>query len=119
MNRPSSVWSLRWTKACGGSHSVIVVTGWYPPKAIRTAPPAPGSTWLRPMNQESMPGPVAIACHTSSGVAGTSASFRPSNARPISAVLLWLGVLRLGVLWLGVRWLGVARRAAGMHRDDH
>src|SRR6266545_3060602 len=55
---------------------------------MRTVPPWPGSTSFRPMNQESMPGPVAIASHTCSGEAATSASLRPSNARPMSGPLL-------------------------------
>src|SRR3954463_9980045 len=40
------------------------------------------------MNQESMPGPVAMACHTCSGVASTAADRSISKCLPISAVLL-------------------------------
>jgi hypothetical protein len=43
-------------------------------------PPSRGSTWLRPMNQLSIPAPVAIASHTSSGVASRMISLRSSNS---------------------------------------
>src|SRR6476469_3361143 len=43
----------------------------------------PGSTSLRPMNQESMPGPVATASQTWSGVASTCSSSTVSNSCPI------------------------------------
>src|SRR5262245_5377836 len=103
MNRPSGATPLCCAKRRGGSQAVIADSGVYPPNAVRTTPPAPGLTSFRPMNPESMPGPVAIACHTCSGLAGTSASLRPSNSCPISAVLLGFGL---------------AARDAGMDRDD-
>jgi hypothetical protein len=43
-------------------------------------PPARGSTSLRPMNQASIPGPVAIASQTCSGVASRVISLRSSNS---------------------------------------
>ena len=59
----------------GGSQAVTVVSSVEPPpKSIRVAPPSRGSISLRPMNQESTPGPVAIASQTSFGEASTSIS---------------------------------------------
>ena len=49
---------------------MIGSSGAYSPKTVRTVPSAPGCTSLRPMNQESIPGPVAIAAQTSSGLRG-------------------------------------------------
>src|SRR5689334_23270388 len=63
-----------------------------PPISVRTLPPSPGATSVRPMNQESTPGPVAIACHTCSGVASTSTSSCCCHSRPTS------GLLRLGLV---------------------
>ena len=55
-----------------------------PPMLQRTRPPSPGSISLRPMNQESQPGPVAIASQTCSGLASTSTSLAISNSCAIS-----------------------------------
>src|SRR5829696_3022934 len=75
------------------------------------------------MNQESMPGPVAMASHTSSGVAASSASSRTSTSRPISALLRTVG----GPMWLrrgigrgiGQRLgLGRARHGQRVDSDD-
>src|SRR4051812_12771037 len=52
----------------------------------------PGSTSLRPMNQESMPGPVAMASQTWSGVASTCSSSTVSNSCPIVRLLARAGV---------------------------
>jgi hypothetical protein len=56
-----------------------VASSVWPPMVIAVRPPSRGSTWLRPMNQPSMPAPVAIASHTSSGVASRVISLRSSN----------------------------------------
>src|SRR4051794_31535796 len=47
---------------------------------MRVVPPGRGSISLRPMNQESMPGPVAMAAQTASGVAGRSMSWVSWNS---------------------------------------
>ena len=46
---------------------------------------------VRPMSQESTPGPAAIASHTSSGVASTVNSLRTSNGWVMAAVPLLAG----------------------------
>src|SRR5919201_539017 len=55
------------------------------------------SSWssTAPLNHESMPGPVAMASQTSSGVASTSMSLRTSNGWAMSG-LLPLGLGRRG-----------------------
>src|ERR1700761_7376207 len=50
-------------------------------------PPSLGSTSECPMNQESIPGPVAIAAHTCSGVASRSISSVISNSCVMSGLL--------------------------------
>src|SRR5690349_3613578 len=82
--------SLVWAK-WRGSSAAVTLDGSIspPPKAVRTTPPA---TSLRPRYHESMPGPVEMAAHTSSGVASTTASWGSSNSRPTSALLLHRGV---------------------------
>src|SRR3954451_23199753 len=69
-----------------------------PPISVGTAPPSPGTTSVRPMNQESTPGPVAMASHTCSGVASTSTSSCCCHSRPTSG-LLRLGAVRLRDAW--------------------
>src|SRR5215212_5680707 len=74
------------TKRRGGSQAVtvaaesILLPG---PKCETTLPPSPSWTSLG-TNQDEMPGPVAIACQTSSGLPGTSTSTwtqrRPSGS---------------------------------------
>src|SRR4051812_27950559 len=59
-------------------------------------PPTCGSTSCGPMNHDEMPGPVAMASHTCSGVASSSTSFRSSNGRDISGLLPRSGA-RLGI----------------------
>src|SRR4051812_29718032 len=59
-------------------------------------PPTCGSTSCGPMNHDEMPGPVAMASHTCSGVASSSTSFRSSNSLGISGLLPWSGA-RLGI----------------------
>src|SRR5688500_16552425 len=54
---------------------------------VRVLPPSRGSISLRPMNQASIPSPVATACQACSGVAPTSISLTISNALPISDLL--------------------------------
>ena len=51
----------------------------WPPASMVAVPPSRGSSSLRPMNQESMPGPVAIASQTCSGLAGRVVSSSISN----------------------------------------
>ena len=46
---------------------------------------------VRPMSQESTPGPDAIASHTSSGVASTVISSRTSNGCVMTAAPLLVG----------------------------
>src|SRR5207245_5973441 len=60
----------------GGSHSVTVASDSMPgPKLERTATGLPSrSSTSVGTNQDETPGPVAIACQTSSGVPGTSTS---------------------------------------------
>src|ERR1700754_4383213 len=58
-----------------------------PPRSVVTEPSGPGSTWWRPMNHESMPGPVAMAAQTSSTEASTTASSRSSHSCPTSGLL--------------------------------
>src|SRR5215211_7012090 len=90
----SSPWNANRSDGC---QAVTVDSMVQPGKVIRTAPPAPGSTSFRPMNQELMPGPVVMASQTCSGVASTAISARTSNSCGTS------GLLRLH---------------AGVHRDD-
>src|SRR5262245_42681200 len=62
------------TNRCGGCHAVIAALDTMPPpKSWATAPPTRAST-LVGTNHAEMPGPVAIAFHTSSGVPVTSTS---------------------------------------------
>ena len=66
-------WSFHTTRR-GGSQAVTTADESMPgPQWSVTAPPSRGSTSAG-VNQAVMPGPVAIACHTCSGVPGTSAS---------------------------------------------
>src|ERR1700694_2212038 len=67
---------MRWP----GSHAVTLKSSVYPAMVERTLPPSPGWTSVDPMNHPSRPGPVAIACHTCSGVASTSASVTVSQS---------------------------------------
>src|SRR6266700_3531768 len=53
----------------------------------RSVPPDPGWTAFVPANQPLRPGPVAIACHTRSGVASTSASVTVCQSPDISELL--------------------------------
>src|SRR5688500_11634279 len=48
------------------------------------------------MNQESMPGPVAMASHTCSGVAASSTSLRSSKWCPMSVLLVCGAVVGVG-----------------------
>ena len=66
---PSSASAVRLAKCVGGSHAVIVASSEEPRNCMRVVPPSRGSISFTPMNQASTPGPVAIAFHTSSGVA--------------------------------------------------
>src|SRR5688500_11015979 len=59
-------------------------------------PPSLGSISFRPMNQASIPSPVATACHACSGVAPTLTSCSSSNALPISFLLHQDSVLKTG-----------------------
>src|SRR6266705_3933237 len=86
MNDPSGP-SPRTANRFGGSQAVTVDSWVWSPSVHRTVPPSRGSTWLRPMNQESIPGPVAIASHTCSGVASRDNSLRSSNSWVISGLL--------------------------------
>src|ERR1700687_5105627 len=57
---------------CGGSHAVLVATESIPgPKCETTVPSSRSSVGT---NHDETPGPVAMACQTSSGVPGTSTS---------------------------------------------
>src|SRR3954470_4294656 len=58
----------------------------------RFVPPSPGWISVRPMNQESTPGPVAMASHTCSGVASTVISSAISKSCDMSGVLVLAGV---------------------------
>src|SRR2546422_2593014 len=94
-NEPSSPSGERSANRVGGSQAVTVASMVQPGIAVRTAPPACGSIALRPMNQASTPGPVAMASQTSSGVASTSISLVSSNGCAMSGLLpvgrdLWL-----------------------------
>src|SRR5215813_3458977 len=80
MNRPSGSVSPRYANRWPGSE---MVTGCGPNGSCTT----PSRTSVAPMNQEVIPGPVAIACQTSSTVASTSASFSPENSYPMSGHL--------------------------------
>src|SRR5262249_31377631 len=84
MNRPSGSGGAPYANRCPGSDAVIGCSGVHSPNAVRTTPLA---TSLLPMNQESMPGPVAIAFHTSSTFASTLASSVCENSYPISSHL--------------------------------
>src|SRR6266567_1051956 len=64
--------SLSAANRCGGSHAVFFATTSMPgPKCEATVPSSRSSVG---MNQDETPGPVAMACQTSSGVPGTSTS---------------------------------------------
>src|SRR4029453_5232122 len=106
---PSSPSGVRLANRVGGSQAVIVVSSAEPPMSMRVVPPTRGSISLRPMNQESTPGPVAIASQTSSGEASTSIWWVSSNGCAIS------GLLRV------LRSFGrlVVARQARVHSDDH
>src|ERR1044072_7787513 len=73
------------------------MSGWYSPNPWRTA--VLPSTSLLPMNQESMPGPVAIASPTCSTEAGTSMVSSNVKSLPMSVLL--------------------CARDARVHGDDH
>src|SRR5262245_7449873 len=61
-------------KLRGGSHFLIVATESMPgPKLLVAVPPTRSSLVLG-TNHDEMPGPVAMAAHTCSGVPGTSTS---------------------------------------------
>src|SRR5262245_38034889 len=62
------------TSRCGGCHSVMVADDTMPPpKSLATLPPTRPSTFVG-TNQAEIPGPLAIACQTCSGVPLTSTS---------------------------------------------
>src|SRR5687767_7130011 len=90
---PSSPSGVRLANRVGGSHAVIVASSAEPRNCMRVTPPSRGSISFTPMNQASTPGPVAIASHTSSGVAVTSNSSVTLNGCGISALLSlgWCG----------------------------
>src|SRR6185436_9546195 len=106
---PSSPGAVRLANRVGGSQAVTVVSSDMPRKAMRVAPPTRGSISLRPMNQASTPGPVAIASQTSSGEASTSISCVSSNGCAISGPLRVRRPVGLLVFVLQAR----------VHRDDH
>src|SRR5918992_670886 len=87
MNVPSGFSWLRNAKRRPGSQAVTVPSSVKPPMVIRVRPPSRGSISLRPMNHESIPGPEAIASHTSSGEAGNSICLSISNSWPIAGLL--------------------------------
>src|SRR5215813_5902560 len=68
---PSSVSA---TKLCGGFHALIVATDSIPGPKLHVAWPPTRSSQVLGTNQDDIPGPVAMAFQTSSGVPGTSAS---------------------------------------------
>src|SRR5262245_17124970 len=99
------------TKRCGGSHTVTVALDTMPPpKSHASAPPTRPSTFAG-TNHDEMPGPVAIACHTCSGVPGTSTSTWTLR-RPDGSFLTLMGTTP----WTGKysalpgRWGGRGRR---------
>ena len=61
------------------------VEGLSEPAPMTTVPPSRPSTSAG-RNQALMPGPVAMACHTSSGVPGTSSSTADSGCGTSSGV---------------------------------
>src|SRR5262245_11844825 len=79
----------------GGSHAVTDPSSVSPRTVSRVVPPSPATTSLFPMNQESSPAPVVIACQTSSGEASTSNSWVSSNGCGISGPLPVVALLRL------------------------
>src|SRR6266542_5390848 len=86
-SEPSSPCGVRLANRVGGSQAVTVASSVPPCMTMRVAPPSRGSISLRPMNQASTPGPVAIASQTSSGEAPTSISWVNSNGCAISVLL--------------------------------
>src|SRR5882757_745 len=74
MNEPSGNSALRYVKRLWGSHAVTVPTVVKSPRVNLTSPPSCGSISVCPMNQASVPGPVAMASHTCSGDALNSSS---------------------------------------------
>src|SRR5918994_2440537 len=62
------------TNRCGGSQVAMVESDSMPGPKLQTMEPPSRSSTVVGTNQEEMPGPVAIACQTSSGVPGTSTS---------------------------------------------
>lgn len=73
---------LWWAKWVGGSLAVMVLGGMaMPPKSVWTVPL---SMVVRPMNQEEMPGPVAMVSQICCGVALTVVWWRISNSLPIT-----------------------------------
>ena len=58
------------------------------PMLQRTVPPCRGSISEWPRNHESIPGPVAIASQTCSGVASTSMSCAISNACAMTPLMI-------------------------------
>src|SRR5262245_25176042 len=62
------------TNRCGGCHAVIDELDTMPPPKSRAISPPTRPSILAGTNHAEMPGPVAIAFHTSSGVPETSTS---------------------------------------------
>src|SRR5688572_13434977 len=86
-----------------------------PPRSVLTVPPTSDSTVVRPMYQEVIPGPVAIASHTWSTVTGSSASLTLVHSCPISVLLNSRLLVDIGLL---VTRPAGARVDSGVHRDD-
>jgi len=70
---PPGCQSTSWAKRCGGSQAVTVPSRVPKPMSKRNRPPWRSSTSVG-CSQALMPGPVAIASQTSSGVPATSTS---------------------------------------------
>src|SRR5205085_8304235 len=89
-------------KRRGGSHAVTVATESMPgPKCATTRPPSRSSISVG-TNQAETPGPLAMACQTSSGVPGTSTS-TSTDRRPDSSIftdMWWLLCFGFLGLWV-------------------
>src|SRR5215472_4296151 len=106
-------------KRCGASHAVTSETESMPGPKFRTIfPPTCGSTWAG-TNHFEMPGPVAIASQTSSGVPGTSTSTEIERRPFASFFTLMIAPLNSYLAASDRPWqpIGAAGRPVPVHRD--
>src|SRR5262245_59772204 len=94
-------------KLIGGFHSLMVATDSSPGPKLLVAMPPTRSSLLLGTNHADMPGPVAMAAQTSSGVPGTSTS-ASTDRRPDGSFFTGMAGSPFAP-----RWEADARRATG------